>query len=114
MDDFSELRAYRSGDRLSRVHWAASSRSSALQVKQFVDPVVDREWLSWEDYPQLDTEARLRHLAHLIWLRDEGNQSFGLILPGQTIEPDSGERHRDRCLASLGVWGQRESGIDVD
>lgn len=37
--ELSDLRAYRSGDRLSRLHWPALARTGDLVVREFVEPL---------------------------------------------------------------------------
>lgn len=43
--DVSEIRSYRSGDSLKRVHWKLSARQDALLVKELSEPVKKLTWL---------------------------------------------------------------------
>jgi uncharacterized protein (DUF58 family) len=38
--------------------------------------------------------------------RGRSGVRFGLNLPGQIIEPDSGPAHAARCLRVLATWGE--------
>ena len=105
VSDFEELRSYVPGDRLSRVHWAASSRSSILQVKHFVDPVAQDEWLRWEDYGVLPTEARLQHLMYLVQQTEQQHQAYGLELPDFQLKPAQGAAHFQACCEALARYG---------
>jgi len=112
VSDFEALRTYVPGDRLSRVHWAASSRSSVLQVKQFVDPLAQSEWLRWQDFNMLPTEARLQHLMFTINQFDVARRSYGLELPEVRLQPAMGRGHYHRCCEALARFGLTEPDFD--
>ncbi|MEM7209201.1 MAG: DUF58 domain-containing protein [Pseudomonadota bacterium] len=108
VNDFDSLRAYAHGDRLTRVHWPASSRSGALQVKQFVDPLARHDWIEWDNFPNLATEARIAHLSFLLEQRENAGDEYGLTLPGVEIPSGSGQAHYARCISALSTFDQRE------
>ncbi|MEM7294118.1 MAG: DUF58 domain-containing protein, partial [Pseudomonadota bacterium] len=108
VNDFEQLRSYVPGDRLSRVHWPASSRTDHLQVKQFVDHLSGEDWLDWSDYAMLEPEARLQHLSWLVQQREATALPYGLKLPGVEIPPEAGAAHCLRCLNALAVYGEQE------
>lgn len=108
VSDFDALRHYVPGDRISRVHWPASSRGGALQVKHFVDPVAQDEWIRWDDYKVLPVEKRLQYMVFLVEKMAQAGLSYGLLLPGEQLPADKGEAHKNRCLIALGAYGQQE------
>ena len=63
-------------------------------------------WLDFNAYPGADHELRLSYLAFLVNERGKSGVRFGLNLPGQIIEPDSGPAHAARCLRALATWGE--------
>lgn len=99
------LRPYRLGDSLKRISWKRFARSGHLVVMDWDTPPADPHWLDWEQFPGTDTELRLSYLAwHVDRLSGEG-RTFGLRLPGEAIEPDSGDAHGRECLNRLGTFG---------
>lgn len=106
--DFESLRAFVPGDRLSRVHWPASSRSGTLQVKQFVDPIAHDEWVRWNDFHVLSTEPRLQHMAFLIEQMEDSRLAYGVELPAGSLSPSVGNSHFHRCREALATHGLRE------
>jgi uncharacterized protein (DUF58 family) len=51
---------------------------------------------------------RLSYLAFLVDDRQRLDVRYGLSLPGQLIEPDSGAAHALRCQRALAVWGREK------
>ena len=99
------LRPYRLGDSLKRINWKRFARSGQLVVMDWDTPPADPRWLDWEQFPGTDTELRLSYLAwHVARLSGEGHP-FGLRLPGDRIEPDTGDGHERECLNRLGTFG---------
>ena len=112
VSDFESLRAYVPGDRLSRVHWPASTRAGTLQVKQFVDPVAHDEWVRWDDYKMLSTEPRLQHMAFVIEQMEAACLSYGIDLPGARLQPALGAAHYHRCCEALATCQLEEPGFN--
>ncbi len=108
VSDFESLRAYVPGDKISRVHWPASSRGVELQVKHFIDSVARDEWIRWDNYMVLPTEQRLQHMAFLVIATEMAGTLYGLELPDRQFEPANGDAHKKRCLVALGSHGLRE------
>ena len=73
-------------------------------VKQFVETREREYWLDWNDLPDLDTEARLSQLTRWVLDAHGASRHYGLRLPGLTIEPASGEDHRESCLRALALF----------
>jgi uncharacterized protein (DUF58 family) len=100
-EDFVGPRAYRPGDSPKQLDWKAYARERGLVVKQFGGDQSARVWVDWDSVPSPDTEARLSLLARQVLDADALNYSYGLRLPGISIEHDRGGRHKHRCLAAL-------------
>lgn len=104
-EDFAGLRPYRPGDAPRRIAWKQLATSQNLFTKHFTGHTAARTvWLDWEVLTGLMAEERLSRLCR--WALDcHGLGSrFGLRLPGQTIEPDTGTAHLHRCLRALALF----------
>lgn len=104
-EDFAALRHYRTGDSLRHVAWKAVARGQPLLTKQFDAPAEERLWLDWESLGGMDTEARLSRLTAGVLEAEEGEQPYGLRIPGLTLAPAHGHAHRDHCLEVLALFG---------
>lgn len=105
-DDFAQLRPYHPGDSLRHVHWKAFAREQGLIVKQFGATRSAELWLTWESSNERDTEARLSRLARWVLQAEAAGIAYGLIIPGQRIEPGRGEAHRRHVLERLALHGE--------
>lgn len=104
-DDFYGFRDYRRGDSIRHIHWKGLAKGQPLQSKQY-SAYADRSvWLDWEMFPGLGTERRLSHLCYWALEFEHSGDEYGLRLPGVVIEPDQGEKHRDRVLKALALFG---------
>jgi uncharacterized protein (DUF58 family) len=106
VSDFSGMRTYQSGDSPRRIHWANYARTGKLHSKIFVDYQSHDHWLTWEELPSGSVEQRLSHLCAKVLELDVNQQSFGLRIPGKTIQPNNGEVHRVACLTALALYPQ--------
>lgn len=105
-DDFYGFRDYRPGDSLRQAHWKGLAKGQGLQSKQY-QAYADRSvWLDWEMFDGLGVEQRLSHLCYWALEFDSADQEYGLRIPGALIEPGTGERHLERVLKELAVYGQ--------
>jgi uncharacterized protein (DUF58 family) len=104
-DDFVGLRSYRPGDPPRHIDWKANARQRGLLTKQFGGDRTERLQLDWELLPAVSTEERLSLLCRFILLAEGESLSYSLRLPGITIDPGQGERHKHRCLAALACYG---------
>jgi uncharacterized protein (DUF58 family) len=105
-EDFVGLREYRPGDSPRQLHWKALAAGRGLLTKQFGAGGHETLWLDWSDWSYLDTEARLSRLCREVLDAHQRGQPFGLILPGQRIEPALGEAHKRACLTALALYGE--------
>lgn len=104
VNDFSGMRIYQPGDNLRRIHWAEFARTGKLHSKIFVDYPSHESWLRWEDLASGSIEQRLSHLCAKVLELDAKQQSFGLSIPGETIQPNNGVSHRVACLTALALY----------
>ena len=103
-DDFVGMREYVPGDSPRRINWKSWARGAGLQVKEFGGYADRRLWLDWESLSGLDTETRLSRLCGWALQAAREHDDYGLRLPGITIEPDQGDRHRDEVLKTLALF----------
>lgn len=105
-DDFYGFRDYRQGDSLRQIHWKGLAKGQSLQSKQYAAYADRSVWLDWDMFPGLGMEQRLSHLCYWALEFEGRNEEYGLRLPGVVIEPAMGEKHRDRVLKELALYGQ--------
>ncbi|MBW4933341.1 DUF58 domain-containing protein [Marinobacter sp. F4206] len=105
-NDHADLRPWREGDMSQRVMWKRYARSGQMVVADWEGERGSPQWLDFNAFPGTDHELRLSYLAWLVAERDRSGTPFGLSLPGQLIEPDSGASHVSRCLRALAIWGE--------
>lgn len=99
IEEWSDLRPQLPQDSSARVAWKLVAQGRGRFAKQFRDPPPQTLLLTPE--PSLPFEMALEHLCDRIWRLHAEGASFGLELHGQTLGPDRGVEHRDRCLAAL-------------
>ncbi len=104
-DDFYGFRDYRPGDSLRHVYWKGLARGQSLQSKQYAAYADRSVWLDWDMFAGLGTEQRLSHLCYWALEFDGGNLEYGLRLPGVSVQPGWGEKHRDEVLKQLAIYG---------
>jgi uncharacterized protein (DUF58 family) len=108
-DDFAGLRPYQRGDSPRHVAWKAATHGDTPMVKEFHGEAARSLSLQWDALPPgMDTEARLSRLCAWVLDAHAAGFAFGLVLPGRTLSPASGDAQRDACLAALALFGQRE------
>jgi uncharacterized protein (DUF58 family) len=107
-DDYAGIRDYAPGDSVRHLAWKAMARAPAgeLLTKQFDGSGRRQMWLDLASVPaHLDLEAALSRLTRWVLDCEQTDVRYGLRLGSQTIAPDHGEAHRERCLAALAVYG---------
>jgi uncharacterized protein (DUF58 family) len=107
-EDFAGLRAYQSGDALSRISWKTLARGQGLHTKDFSAPLAESLWLDWEQFAPHPTETRLSLMCRALLDADAAGIAFGLRLPGVTLEPEGGAAHRRRCLEALALYDRAD------
>ncbi|MDE2088924.1 MAG: DUF58 domain-containing protein [Gammaproteobacteria bacterium] len=106
-EDFVGLRRYHPGDSPRHVSWKAAARGLGLLTKQFGGDRAEELWLDWDRLQGLDTETRLSQMCRWVLDADEAQRRYGLHLPGLTLAPEHGARHRQRCLEALARFEAR-------
>lgn len=105
--DNADLRPWREGDMSQRVMWKRFARSGQMVVADWEGEQGSPHWLDFNAFPGVDTELRLSYLAWLVAERVQQGARFGLNMPGELIEPDTGPVHGERCLRALAIWGEK-------
>ncbi len=107
-DDFYGFRTYRKGDSLRQVHWKGLAKGQGVLTKQYTAYADRSVWLDWNLFPGTGTEQRLSHLCYWVLEFDRRREEYGLRLPGVVIAPAVGEKHRDRALKELALYGKED------
>ncbi len=105
-DEFQGLARYQRGASVRQIAWKTYARGQGLFTKEYASPVAEALWLEWDSWPGVDTETRLSRLCFWALELAQGQQPYGLRLPGVCIEPDWGEGHRRAVLRALALYGQ--------
>jgi uncharacterized protein (DUF58 family) len=104
-EDFIGYRNYVPGDSPRHVDWKAVARGQEWLIKQFGGMNVASIWLTWEDVSTLNQlEVALSQLCLWILVAESQGALYGLKIPGCILEPNTGELHRERCLAALALF----------
>ncbi len=106
--DFSGIRDYQAGDSPRHIHWGAYAKTGKVQTKTFIDYASHDLWLDWDSLAIQGTEIKLSHLCAKVLQYHQEQQTYGLKIPGRTIQPASGESHRNTCLTALALYGQEQ------
>jgi uncharacterized protein (DUF58 family) len=104
-DDFFGFRDYRPGDSPRHIAWKALAREQGLHVKRFTGGGRGELMLRLAD-PNLagPLETRLSQLCKWVLTADRMGLAYGLEMPGMRLPIDTGETHRERCLATLATF----------
>ena len=104
LENFSHLRKYHQGDNISRISWKAAAKTDQLFTKEFIGAKPVSHWINWNDIPARDNEQRLSIMTALIIHAEKHQQTYGIKLPEEQIQPDSGSKHYHRCLTALALY----------
>ncbi|QLE85735.1 DUF58 domain-containing protein [Shewanella sp. Scap07] len=110
VDEYHGLKEYVVGESLRQVAWKQWAQGKGMLTKQFQQPQGAPLWLALTTDTSKDIETQLGELTWCVDQLSRKKQIFGLKLTAQTINPDSGENHRLRCLTALATYGQQSSG----
>ena len=103
-EDLAFLQEHQPGTSLQHIAWKSYAKSGRLLDKHFEEPAFHAadHIISYADYPAGTSADRLAGLLCYRVLEAHGRgQRYTLILPGQTIPPQNGQR--EKCLAALAV-----------
>ncbi len=106
-DDFSGLRRYQHGDSIKSIAWKQSARGAGMFSKEFSGTGVKSLWLDWDMAGSHSLEQRLSRLCAWILLCESAGNEYGLRMPGHSISPGKGHRHRHCCLSALALYGSK-------
>lgn len=105
-EEFQGLARYQQGSSPGQIAWKVYARGQGLHIKQFVSPLSEERWLSWEAWPGVDAETRLSRLCFWALELSRKQQAFGLSIPGTQIAPATGQQHRLMVLRALALFGR--------
>ncbi|MGH8621712.1 MAG: DUF58 domain-containing protein [Burkholderiales bacterium] len=106
-EDFSGMRQYHRGDSPRHIAWKVAARDQGLLTKQFTGRAETELWLDWAQLPpQMGVEERLSHLARWVLDAHAAGLTYGLRMPGTSVELAAGEAQRERCLETLALFEQ--------
>lgn len=106
-EDFIGHRNYQVGDSPRHIDWKVVAKEQAWLVKQFGGKGANLIWFTWEEVSGLNhIELALSQLCLWILVAESQGVLYGLKIPGCTLEPHTGEQHRDRCLQALALFGE--------
>lgn len=103
-EDFSGFHSYRDGESLRHISWKHYAQGKGLFVKDFQAYADEQLWIDWDALPGMDRESRLQRLCDWLLHLADGQQPFGLRLPGIEIAPNVGPEHRLQCLRCLAAF----------
>jgi len=106
--EFDGVRAYQRGDPMKLIVWKKAAQALASGTGELVSRAAGQSaqhelWLDFAATHLPDKEARLARLTAWVLHADRLNLAYGLRLPGNTIAPDSGPSHCQRCLQALAL-----------
>ncbi len=107
-DDFAGLKQYQPGDPASRISWKSLSRGLGVFTKEFSGAGSASVMLDYDAVGDSGMEHKLSRLTDMVIKAHNMNAEYGLMLPGRTIAPDKGDRHKHACLKALAVFGLNE------
>jgi uncharacterized protein (DUF58 family) len=113
-DDFAGLREHRVGESLRHISWKAYAQGKGMLTKTFQGHARPTLWIDWWKIPDGSTESKLSYMTALVFLAENENQSYGVKLPGQTIEQQTGTAHRQECLYAIATFRQTDFNQEFD
>jgi len=103
-DDFYGMHEYQAGDPIKHIHWKAYAKGLGLYSKQYGGGNSAQIWLDYDCTSGHDTEQRLSQLCRWVVEADQAGLSYGFIMPGIKLSPDSGTLHTRKCLEALALF----------
>jgi uncharacterized protein (DUF58 family) len=108
-EEWSGLRAFRSGDSPRQVAWGAYARGRGLLVKTYQSSAAHHRTFDLASVAGNDLEPRLEQLAAWIVAAHARGERYGLRLAPHELPADSGNDHRARCLDGLALYGSGDA-----
>lgn len=103
-DDFFGIKPYQSGDPIRQIHWKSFAKGQGMFSKQYGGTAQSDLWLDYESTPGHNLEERLSQLCRWIIDAEKAGLHYGLILPGNKIAIDFGNKHFAKCLEALALF----------
>lgn len=103
-DEFHGLKTYRTGDPVRQIHWKSFAKGRGLHSKEYAGTTSVELWLDYAMAPGTGVEERLSHLCRWVIEAEQAGMRYGLILPGLSVQLDTGAAHYHRCLQSLALF----------
>lgn len=111
-EDFAGLRPHSPSDPLRHVAWKSYARdpeNRPLLIKHFAGGATPEMRLDWHTLPvSCECEERLSILTGWVLTARQLGLRFTLRLPSGDYGPDAGDRHADRCLQALALFGSND------
>ena len=107
-DDFVDIREYSPGDPVRNIIWRSFARSDDVVVKRYASYVEPRLWFDFAEVHG-DIEEKLSRLTGLALRATQSEREFGLRLPGIEIAPGVGQKHLERVLTELALYGTEDA-----
>ncbi|MFC1516388.1 hypothetical protein ACFL7E_06470 [Thermodesulfobacteriota bacterium] len=89
----------------ARLAFSSRSGGQGLFTKQFIGQTGASVILDWGVMREANKERKLSWLCDMVIKANRLNLTYGLRLPGKTIDPDRGDAHRQKCLKALAYHG---------
>ena len=102
-DDYNGLHEYRPGDQLKHVAWKSYAKGLGLYTKEFGQSLSHELWLDYEATLGHDMESKLSGLTYWALEYHQMDEHYGLRLPGFSLEPNKGERHKNDVLTAIAL-----------
>ena len=109
-DDFAGLREHRPGESLRHISWKAYAQGRGMLTKTFQGHATPSLWINWSDMPAKSIEGKLSQMTALVIQAQQDGRKYGLKLPGNSIEQNTGAAHRAYCLQQLATFRQASPG----
>lgn len=103
--DFSGIRAYRSGDSMKQIHWPQYAKTGQMASREFVDYQQSAQWLDWSYWQGQGDERILSHFTARVLVFHADNMPWGIQLPQQRLAMNTGDAHRVQSLTALALFG---------
>lgn len=112
-EEFHSLKPFQETDPLSNVAWKQMAKNNLWMVKTFEQDSDSANWLSFDSTSHQNTEQKLEELAFQIIELTKQNTTFGLMIPGVSIEPNKGDGHMHACLKELAMYSNHLRSIST-
>lgn len=105
-EDVIGLREHQPMDCARTIDWKQSAKAGAMVVREFEEPMHRDLAFRWEQVQGLDHEHALQRLTAWILRAEKEGRVYALELPGQSIPPGRGKRHKEQCLTTLALFSK--------